>query len=80
MSDTATTQKRPPVVPRWLVRTIWIVHRAAYRSPVAGSACGPSDRHAVGDASAQTVGRRSGRKRVAIVGYIEDGPNMVTRR
>ena len=25
-----------------------------------------------------TVGRRSGRPRVAIVGYLEDGPNLVT--
>ena len=25
-----TLQKTPPQVPRWLVRTIWIVHRAAY--------------------------------------------------
>jgi deazaflavin-dependent oxidoreductase (nitroreductase family) len=26
----------------------------------------------------RTVGRRSGRERVAILGYIEDGPNLVT--
>jgi deazaflavin-dependent oxidoreductase (nitroreductase family) len=25
-----------------------------------------------------TVGRRSGRRRVAILGYLEDGPNLVT--
>ncbi len=27
---TETTQKAPPNVPRWLVRTIWIGHRALY--------------------------------------------------
>jgi deazaflavin-dependent oxidoreductase (nitroreductase family) len=26
----------------------------------------------------RTVGRRTGRERVAILGYIEDGPNLVT--
>ena len=32
----------------------------------------------MGDAPPATVGRRSGQERVAILGYIEDGPNLVT--
>ena len=49
----ATTEKAPPQVPRWLVRTIWAAHRAAYRltrrsvrAPAAGA-------RSLGDAAAR---------------------------
>jgi deazaflavin-dependent oxidoreductase (nitroreductase family) len=64
--------------PRWLIKTIWVLHRAAYS--VTGGRFGlrtpRSDRW--GTLRIKTVGRRSGRERVAIVGYIEDGANLVT--
>ena len=71
-------QKAPPHVPRWLVRTIWIGHRALYR--VSGGRIGlrPATERQWGMLRLHTVGRRSGTERVAIVGYIEDGPNIVT--
>jgi F420H(2)-dependent quinone reductase len=71
-------QKAPPNVPRWLVRTIWTVHRAAYS--VTGGRFGlrTSTSTRWGMLRLTTVGRRSGRERVAIVGFIEDGPNLVT--
>ena len=74
---TATTQKTPPQVPRWLVRTIWTAHRAAYR--VTGGRLGlrPATSSQWGMLRLHTVGRRSGQERVAIVGFIEDGPNLV---
>jgi deazaflavin-dependent oxidoreductase (nitroreductase family) len=62
-----------------VVRTFWLLHRAAYRitrggfglsRPVAGGKFGMM--------RLTTVGRRSGQSRAAIVGYYEDGPNLVT--
>lgn len=74
---TATADQKPIIVPRWIVRTIWKVHRAAYsvtRGRFGLREPGPS----WGMLRLSTVGRRTGQKRVAIVGYLEDGPNLVT--
>jgi deazaflavin-dependent oxidoreductase (nitroreductase family) len=74
---TTAAQKPPPQVPRWLVRTIWTAHRTAYR--VTGGRFGlrPATPSQWGMLRLHTVGRRSGQERVAIVGFIEDGPNLV---
>jgi deazaflavin-dependent oxidoreductase (nitroreductase family) len=74
---TATT-KPTPQVPRWLVRTIWITHRAVYR--ITGGRFGLRTANPTrwGMLRLHTVGRRSGQERIAIVGYIEDGANIVT--
>jgi deazaflavin-dependent oxidoreductase (nitroreductase family) len=71
-------QKPPPVVPRWLVRTIWVLHRTAYS--ITRGRFGLRDYTSTqwGMLRLRTVGRRTGKERVAIVGYIEDGPNLVT--
>jgi deazaflavin-dependent oxidoreductase (nitroreductase family) len=62
-----------------VVRTFWFLHRTAYRltgggfglsRPVAGSKFGML--------RLTTIGRRSGQSRVAIIGYYEDGPNVIT--
>jgi F420H(2)-dependent quinone reductase len=76
-TTTTTTQKPSPAIPRWIVRTIWAVHRAAYS--ITGGRFGlrtPTDTR-WGMLRLKTVGRRSGRVRIAILGYIEDGPNLV---
>jgi len=64
--------------PRWFIRAAWVVHRALYR--VSGGRFGLSRPKATsfGMMRLRTVGRRSGQPRVAIVGYLEDGPNLVT--
>jgi deazaflavin-dependent oxidoreductase (nitroreductase family) len=75
---TAAAQKPSPVVPRWLVRTIWTLHRTAYS--ITGGRFGlrtPTDSR-WGMLRITTVGRRSGQRRIAILGYIEDGANLVT--
>ncbi len=78
MTATETIQKPPPKVPRWLVRTIWVVHRAAYS--VTGGRFGLRTPTGTrwGMLRLTSVGRRSGKERVAILGYIEDGPNLIT--
>lgn len=68
---------RPP--PRWFVRTAWVLHRAIYR--FSGGRIGLSQPEAgdrFGMMRLTTLGRRSGQPRVAIIGYYEDGPKLVT--
>jgi F420H(2)-dependent quinone reductase len=73
----AVTQKASPHVPRWLVVTIWKVHRGLYL--VTGGRFGlrtPTETR-WGMLRLTTVGRRTGKRRVAILGYILDGSNLV---
>jgi F420H(2)-dependent quinone reductase len=72
------TQKPPVVVPRWLVRTIWVAHRTAYTLTRGRFGLRPATDTKWGMMRLRTVGRRSGRERVAIVGFIVDGRNIVT--
>ena len=65
--------------PRLFLRTAWLLHRAAYR--ITGGKIGlscPVAGNKFGMLRLTTIGRRSGQKRVAIVGYYEDGANLVT--
>ena len=76
-SASDTPQKAPPAVPRWLVRTIWIVHRAAYSLTRGRLGLRPATSAQWGMLRLTTIGRRTGQRRVAIVGFIEDGQNIV---
>lgn len=71
-------EKPSPNVPRWLVRTIWIVHRAAFSLTRGRFGLRPATTNQWGMLRLRTVGRRTGTLRVAIVGFIEDGLNLVT--
>src|SRR4051812_41978120 len=71
------TNKKPITVPRWLVRTIWIMHRALYSITRGRLGLRTTAGGRWGMLRLRTVGRRTGRERVAIVGYIEDGPNLI---
>src|SRR6476661_6143019 len=64
--EAAATDK-PVHVPRWLVRTIWIAHRAAYTVTRGRLGLRPST---------ETQRGVLGLTRVAIVGFIADGPNL----
>jgi deazaflavin-dependent oxidoreductase (nitroreductase family) len=71
--------KRPPrLPPRWFVRSFWVIHRALFT--LTGGRFGlrgaKADRW--GMLRIRTVGRRTGEERVAILGYLEDGPNLIT--
>ena len=66
-------------VPRPLIKTFWAIHRAIVR--VTGGRFGlqqPERGAKFGMLRLHTVGRRSGHSRAAMVGYFEDGPNLVT--
>ncbi len=64
--------------PRWFVRVAWSVHRAYYR--ITGGRRGLWKPRAGkwGAMRLTTIGRKSGTERVAILGYYEDGANLVT--
>jgi F420H(2)-dependent quinone reductase len=65
--------------PRPLIRTFWALHRFAHRAT--GGRFGlkrPETGSTFGMMRLTTTGRRSGRSRTAIVGYFEDGANLVT--
>ena len=66
------------VPPRWFVTTAWKVHRTLYRATHGRKGLWtPANRRGWGALRLSTVGRRSGRTRSVIVGYLEDGPNLV---
>jgi F420H(2)-dependent quinone reductase len=64
--------------PRWLIRVAWVVHRTLYS--VSGGRIGLTRArpNRAGMLRLTTTGRRTGAQRRAILGYIEDGPNLVT--
>jgi F420H(2)-dependent quinone reductase len=75
-ADREHTLRLPP---RWFVRTAWVLHRAI--SAFTEGRFGlwrPEAGGRFGTMRLKTLGRRSGQSRVAIVGYYEDGPNLVT--
>ena len=76
---TAVRPQTPKLPPRLFVRIAWVGHRALYR--FSGGRIGLSRPKAGGKFGMmrlQTIGRKSGQRRVAIIGYYEDGPNLVT--
>jgi deazaflavin-dependent oxidoreductase (nitroreductase family) len=76
---TATTERGVPKPPRVLIRTFWVLHRTLHR--LSGRRFGlrrPVTGERFGMLRLTTVGRRSGQERMAIIGYYEDGPNLVT--
>ena len=76
-TQATTDQKAAPRLPRWLVRTIWAAHRAAYRLTGGRFGLRPPAARQWGMLRLTTTGRRSGRSRVAILGYLEDGERLL---
>ena len=76
MSDQPTKQASVP--PRWIVRSFWSMHRGLYR--LTGGRFGlrraKADRW--GMARLTTTGRRTGQERSVMIGYFEDGANLIT--
>ena len=75
---TRTEETRPPRVPaRWFVHGAWRVHRALYKLSSGRFLWTTSNKRGWGALHLTTVGRKSGQERSVIVGYVEDGPNLV---
>lgn len=68
----------PRLPPRWFVVVAWKVHRAIFRVTGGRRGLWRAQTDKWGTLRLTSVGRRSGEERTAILGYIEDGPNLVT--
>jgi deazaflavin-dependent oxidoreductase (nitroreductase family) len=71
-------KQRPRLPPRWFIRLAWSAHRGLYR--VTGGRFGlwPAKANRWGTLRLTTTGRRTGRQHSVILGYLEEGPNLVT--
>ena len=68
---------RVRVPPRWFVVTAWYVHRLIVRVSGRRRGLWPPRSNKWGALRLTTRGRRSGEPRNVILGYFEDGPNLV---
>jgi len=74
----SVSRAKPRLPPRWFIRWFWFAHRRLYR--LTGGRVGlwrPKPNH-WGAMRLDTVGRRTGHECSVMVGYFEDGPNLVT--
>lgn len=69
---------RASLPPRWFMRIFWVMHRAIYSLTRGRLGLRPATAKQWGMLRLATIGRRSGQARQAIVGYFDEGPNLVT--
>lgn len=75
----ANRAERPArVPPRWFVRLAWFTHRRLYRLTGGRLGLWRPKANKWGTMQLTTTGRRTGQERSVILGYFEDGPNLVT--
>jgi deazaflavin-dependent oxidoreductase (nitroreductase family) len=74
----AGSERTPWLPPRWFIVLAWKVHRALFRASGGRRGLWPARAQRWGALRLTTIGRRSGQERSVIVGYLEDGPNLVT--
>lgn len=77
-TGTSDQPRSPRLPPRWFVRTAWVVHRAIYRVTRGRRGLWRARPDRWGTLVLTTTGRRTGQERSVILGYLEDGPNLVT--
>jgi len=74
----ASPERPPGLPPRWIVRTIWAGHRAIHRFTGGRRGLQTPKAGKWGTLRLVTTGRRTGQQRSAMLGYLEDGPNLFT--
>lgn len=74
---TGSTPRPPTVPPAWFVHTAWRAHRALYRLSGGRFLWTTSNKRGWGALRLTTIGRKSGQERSVIIGYVEDGANLV---
>jgi deazaflavin-dependent oxidoreductase (nitroreductase family) len=79
-TDSGSTGPSKPsrLPPRWFIRGAWLGHRTIYRLTGGRKGLWAPKPGKWGTMRLKTIGRKSGKERVAILGYYEDGPNLVT--
>jgi F420H(2)-dependent quinone reductase len=69
---------RPPrVPPPWFVHLAWRAHRALYRLSGGRFLWTPTNKRGWGALRLTTIGRTSGQERSVIIGYLEEGADLV---
>ena len=75
----APEARAPRLPPPWFKHAFWRAHRAAYRLSGGRFLWTPaSSKRGWGALHLTTVGRKSGQERSVILGYLEDGSDLVT--
>jgi deazaflavin-dependent oxidoreductase (nitroreductase family) len=74
----APQPKSPRLPPSWVIRVAWAGHRALHRLTGGRRGLWPPTATKWGTMQLTTVGRKTGKERNAILGYYEDGQNLVT--
>ncbi len=72
------SERTPRLPPRWFVLAAWRVHRALFRTTGGRRGLWPAREGKWGAMRLTATGRRSGQERSVILGYFEDGSNLVT--
>jgi F420H(2)-dependent quinone reductase len=70
--------RAPRLPPRWFIRLAWYTHRGLYRTTGGRVGLWRARDNRWGTLRLTTTGRRTGRQRSVILGYFEDGPNLIT--
>lgn len=76
MTDTPAAPPKLP--PAWFKHAFWHVHRWLHRLSGGRFLWTPASKRGWGAMRLTTTGRKTGKPRTVIVGYIEDGPDLVT--
>ena len=75
---TETTTRPPKLPPVWFKHAFWRVHRLLCRLSGGRFLWTPASKRGWGALRLTAIGRKSGQRRAVIIGYIEDGPNLVS--
>jgi F420H(2)-dependent quinone reductase len=70
-------EQRPRLPPRWFVVLAWHAHRGLYRVTGGRAGLWRPKANNWGTLRLTSTGRRTGRERSVIIGYIVDGPNLI---
>ena len=71
-------RKQAWLPPRWFIETFWKAHRRVVRASDGRRGLWPPRPGKWGALRLTTTGRRTGEPRSVILGYYEDGPNLVS--
>jgi deazaflavin-dependent oxidoreductase (nitroreductase family) len=74
----STSTKPPKLPPAWFKHLFWRVHRVVNRLSGGRFLWTPASKRGWGALRLTTVGRKTGKERDVIIGYLEDGPNILT--
>lgn len=73
-----SSAKKARLPPRWFVRLFWVGHRGVYRFTRGRVGLWRPKPDGWGTMRLNTIGRKTGQPRPVIVGYFQDGQNLVT--